>query len=792
MTSADAATGTEPPLFRHAGVHVLGVRHHGPGSARSVLRALTELEPDAVVIEGAPELDALVPHAADAGLVPPVAGLVYVADEPRRASFYPLAEFSPEWVALRWAAERGVPVRFADLPAAHAFALASAAAAQPDEPDTEEEGPDTGEQPPRASRLDPLATLARAAGYEDAERWWEDAVEHRRGGQDSVLPAFVAVSQAMAEVRAIEESREGFTDVENDRREASMRRVLRAVAAEHEVVAVVCGAYHAPRLEESAWPPKSHDTRTLTKLPKVKVTATWAPWSAGRLATESGYGAGVTSPGWYQHLFAAWRDGTDVVSGWLARVARELRTEGIDAPPASVVETVRAAEALAALRDRPSVGLSELTDATTAVLCGGSELPMRLIHDRLVVGSALGSVPEHLPRTPLAQDLAKQQRSCRLKVTPEPQTVSLDLRRDAGRARSLLLHRLRLLGVGWGTELPGWGAGTFREEWELAWEPELEVAVVEAGLHGTTVLDAASGKVAEEARRAGDLATLGGLVEQCLLAELPDAVGPVVDALAERTAQHADALALLRAVEPLARTRRYGDVRGSDTHRVAEVLRTIALRGSVGLRPACVTLDDDAAEAMRAAVDAAHRGLALLERDPLAGDLGPAWTQALGAVAGDDRVHGSVAGRACRLLLDGGHLDADEAAARMGRRLSRGADAAAGAAWLDGFLDGDALLLLHDATLLGLVDQWVAGVPEETFEDLLPLLRRTFSRYTPPERAQIGTRLRRGPKPAPSSSEERLDLAVGMPAALTVAEMLGLPLRAPTPADVADDREVSA
>ncbi|TAI40337.1 hypothetical protein EWI31_33055, partial [Streptomyces tsukubensis] len=39
------------------------------------------------------------------------------------AAFWPFAEFSPEWVAIRWALAHDVPVRFIDLPAAHTLAL---------------------------------------------------------------------------------------------------------------------------------------------------------------------------------------------------------------------------------------------------------------------------------------------------------------------------------------------------------------------------------------------------------------------------------------------------------------------------------------------------------------------------------------------------------------------------------------------------------------------------------------------------------------------------------------------
>ncbi len=101
---------------------ILGVRHHGPGSARAVGVALDEVQPDRVLIEGAPELDGVAALAASAAMHPPVAALVYAPDEPRRAAFYPFASFSPEWVALRWALRHGVPVSFADLPARHALA----------------------------------------------------------------------------------------------------------------------------------------------------------------------------------------------------------------------------------------------------------------------------------------------------------------------------------------------------------------------------------------------------------------------------------------------------------------------------------------------------------------------------------------------------------------------------------------------------------------------------------------------------------------------------------------------
>ena len=765
-------------------VHVLGVRHHGPGSARSVALALDALAPDVVVVEGPPELQQVVSLLADPGTTPPVAGLVYDVAHPRRSSFYPMAAFSPEWVAIRWALRHGIPVRFADLPARNDLALRGAAREEGAEAVVEatddaadgaaDDGADGGATGP-AVRQDPIAVLARAAGYADPERWWEDAVEQRH---DSAVERFAVLAAAVAEVRR---DHPGLSDEHNERREASMRQVLRSVlAAGPASVAVVCGAFHAPALDPATFPSAAADARRLKGLPKTAVAATWAPWTSARLAYASGYGAGVEAPGWYQHLFDTWAAGDatpdavvaahDVASSWLVRVARTLRDERLDAAPASVVDAVRLAESLAAVRGRPSVGLDELTDATRAVLCDGSDLPLAVIARRLVVGEDLGTVPADTPMVPLAADLAATQRSLRLKPSASATTIQVDLRTDAQRARSVLLHRLRALGVPWGTPADGTRTtGTFKEVWDLVWQPELSVALIEASLYGTTVLDATQARVREMAVEASTLGELGVLVETCLVAELPEALLRVVDALAERTAHQHDVRALLATVEPLARTVRYGNVRRTDTGRVDHLLTTVLARARVGLRAGCQALDDDLAQQTRTALESAHRGVALLA-DP---ERTEPWHRALEHLVADGAVHGTVDGRVNRLLLDAGVIDSEVAARRMSRRLSVAADPADAAAWLDGFLGGEAVLLLHDPALLGVVDAWVSGIEAAVFDDLLPLLRRTFAAFSATERRRLGTHLARGGA-ASTATAAPVDDDRALPAVLAAARMLGL------------------
>ncbi len=730
------------------GVVLLGVRHHGPGSARAVAAALEQYRPDAVLIEGPPEADALLAFAAEKEMEPPVALLAHVAGEPGRAAFWPYAAFSPEWVALRHALERELPVHFIDLPAAHSLALD-----QPDQPAR----PHEPDEPVEAERpIDPIAELARAAGSQDADEWWEDVVEHRspEAGADALAP-FRVLAEAMAELRT------GAAVVGRDTlREAHMRRQLRAARrAGHRRIAVVCGAWHVPALAGKH--SVTADNALLKGLPKAKVEFTWVPWTHRRLARSSGYGAGIASPGWYRHLFES-RD--HLMERWLTGVAALLRSEDHPVSSAHVIEAVRLAETLALVRGRPLAGLAEATDAVRAVLCEGSDVPLALIHDRMVVGDVLGGVPDGAPVVPLQRDLTAQQRSLRLRAEAVERELDLDLRKDTDAARSRLLHRLRLLGIGWGTPVDSRTAstGTFRESWRLSWEPELAVAVAEAGIWGTTVETAAGARVADRATGAASLGEVTALAEACLLADLPEALATVLRALADRAALDADVAHLAEALPALVRTLRYGDVRDTDGTALRRLAEGLAVRICVGLPSACANLDTEGARAMAGHVASTHTALALLAAAP-ADPLSARWSATLAVLARRETVPGLLRGRAARLLLDDGRWDAAEAARQMGLALSRASEPADAAGWIEGFLAGGGMLLVHDTRLLGLVDDWITAVPAAVFPEVLPLLRRTFSGYEAPVRRTIGERIRAdGGRPGATGAAEP-DEAVDRP-----------------------------
>ncbi|MGY1864173.1 DUF5682 family protein [Nocardia gipuzkoensis] len=769
---------TSPAEFAPV-TRVFGIRHHGPGSARSLRLALTAFRPDLILIEGPSDADPLMGYVAAEGMTPPVALLAYVPDAPAKAAFWPYAVFSPEWQALRYAVDHDVPVRFCDLPASIVLA-------------TEDEPGD---------RFDPLAALAEAGGYDDAERWWDAVVESVPDAD-----AFDPITEAMGALRESAEhtARQGdvtadsgpadepeldsvaeavaeppvrvpppeplVVDAHTLRREAYMRQTMRKALKDGATrLAVVCGAWHAPALT-GALGPAAPDARLLKGLPKTKARLTWVPWTHSRLSTTSGYGAGVTSPGWYHHLFT---ETERPIARWLTKVAGVLRAHDLPVSSAHVIEAVRLADTLAALRGRPLAGLSEVTEATRSVLCGGDETMLRLVIGELVVGEALGAVPEQTPTVPLDADLRATIRSLRMKQEPSARTVDLDLRKEREVERSRLLHRLRVLGIDWGTLTTSEvrSTGTFRETWTLRWHPEYAISIIEASRWGTTIRTAAEAKILDTAGRADrSVGELTAALEVALLADLGGATDGLIARLESTAALDHDVTHLLAALPGLIRTLRYGDVRGTDTKALAHVADGLLVRICAGLSAAVTGLDTDAATELRGLLDAAHTAIHTRDDGWATGE----WLATLRRVADRDDVHGALVGRAVRLLADAGRIDDAESARRLSAALSVGATAAAKAAWVDGFLGGRGLLLVHDRELLRLIDDWLRGLGDDTFVETLPLLRRTFGAFESGERRAIGQAVRDGGSVAAASAVAGIDADRATAAVRTAAEILGV------------------
>lgn len=643
---------------------------------------------------------------------------------------------------------------------------------------------------------DPIGVLASLAGYEDGEAWWHDLIEstvastsHDADGneednekdskQNNELDIFASVATAMtvlrekqlelADVNSTEDNsehdvalshqtqKEAQDELENQQREAYMRLQIAKESKDVEGnIAVVCGAWHIPALDPSIYKTldwKSYGAlsnqgsgkitakadraiiKTLPKkLPASKVKSTWVPWTSPRLATQSGYGAGVRAPMWYLHLWQQ-RNNPQALEHWVSKIARSLRKSGQVVSTASVIEAVRLSTSIAAVRSRPSVGFEEITEAVIACLCFGEQLIWQQVADNLLLGNQVGSIPEDTPLAPLLEDLQRQQKKLKLKPEALQRELSLDLRSQAGLGKSILLHRLQALDVPWG-EMTDTGSsrGTFRERWILAWEPEYAVRLVENLVYGNTIEQASNNKLSEAMRAETNLGKLAETVQLCLEAQLTQATDEGLHRISDRAAQTDNAIELLDSLAPLIHIERYGTARDMSLDQVAELINQLSIKAALALPYACRNLNDDESHQYRHSISTAHAAILLAE---LEDDLMHNWWEALHTII--DNLHSSllVSGLCARLLYQDKEISEDNLAELLQRALSPAIPASDAARFFEGFFADATERLLYDNMLLSTVERWLLSLSEDDFVEFLPLFRRVFSDLDATERRRL-------------------------------------------------------
>ena len=718
-------------------INVLGIRHHGPGSTKSMLNALQALQPDIILIEGPPDADKLIAYVANPNLKPPVALLVYDPKDLSQAAYFPFAEFSPEWQAIKFSLKSNTPVQFMDLPQGIHFALNKLEKEKTQisiDVMLEEENAVSKEE--KLMQKDPMAYAAKAAGYTDSERWWEVMFEQEEN-PEAIFPAIIDLIGAMRKNLPVSSDREKL-------REAFMRNSIRKALKEgYKNIAVVCGAWHAPVLHDVHHYPAKTDNAILKGIKKVNAKATWVPWSFDRLSTQSGYRSGVISPAYYQLLYS---HHSNLVIHWMSQVARLFRKEELNASSAHVIESVRLATTLSAMRGLSVPGLDEMYEAAVSIFCQGYESEMELIEKKLIIGDIMGTVPPEIPVIPLQQDIEKTIKTARLtkeRNSSEKIDKELDLRKSTNLVASHLLHRLTILGIPWGNQqkVSKRSLGSFKEIWRLEWIPDFAINIIEAGMWGNTLFVAANNFILSKAAEIKTLPEITKLVESTLHADLPDAIKILVQYLRDLSALTKDVHNLMEALPALVNATRYGSTRQMDIAAIEEVIENIIPRICIGLPNACTAIDEDSTKETFERLLETNQSLNILNKKEHLMQ----WYSALQKISEVANINGVLRGGTVRILFDKEHFNINDTVTHMRYALSRANDSTDAAQWLEGFLYGSGLLLIHQPSLWNILDEWINELSmEPIFKELLPLLRRTFSDFSGPERQKMMDLVKRG------------------------------------------------
>ncbi|MFD6443724.1 DUF5682 family protein [Promicromonospora sp. NPDC060204] len=591
-TAADAVGR----LRAERGIYFAPVRHHSPACAVAVRAAIEELRPSAVLIEGPEEFTRLIPDLLHEATRPPIAVLSLGGSgsgsgsaagpgdrEPGDgAGFYPLASFSPEWVALHAGRGVGAELRFIDRSFGERSAAEHAVSGQGSE-EPGSFGPNlAGEPDPFARTLmserylahsEAVATLARRLGCRDHDEVWDHLFESRRSAELADWRALFDDVFAWAALARLDyEESVLAADGSLDREARMSARIAEAVAETSTgaggPVLVVTGAFHTLALVEAlSGAPEGAPVRDRQPEggfgPIAQGEAWLVRYDHERLDGLRGYGAGMPSPGYYERLHAAHlrelavecTDGPDVAASGpvgaralAAEILVDVARGAVDRGHAVSLPQVGAAAAsatrLADLRERAFAGRTDLLDAMRSCYVqddggvggpGEPERPLGLAIAEVFGGRALGDLPPGSASPPLVRDVRERVRAVRLVVDDSlPRTARLDARRTAShRAKRQVLALLDFVGAGFGQlvsgpdHVAGRGLGLITEEWQYCWTPLVEARLVEMVHLGATLEAVALARLHEaEARLAG---TGTG--------SMPGAAAASVDALARLVAQ---------------------------------------------------------------------------------------------------------------------------------------------------------------------------------------------------------------------------------------------------------------
>ena len=700
-----------------------GVRHLSPACAYYVREFLDRNDPEIVLIEGPSDLSRLIEPLCSNETEMPAAILAYTEDTPVKTVLWPLAEFSPEYQAMRWAVRKGRRVMFCDLPSTCILSRQN----------TEDEEERKEDKPQRVSVYTELEQVSGT----DNDSFWEYTFEQCESYEDFIE----AVSEYGKSLREFSEN-----DQHNSLRESYMRKVISECEAEvpSEKICVITGAFHTAGIKDI---PFSDDDRKLTqKLPSVKAKATLMPYSYYRLSSRSGYGAGSKAPAYFELLWKSRLEGTvgSFSDRYLSMIASYQRANGYAASTAEVIEAKRLADTLAAMRGGKCPNMTDLRDAAVTCIGHGSFGEISLACADTEIGTKIGSLPEGTVCTSVQEDFTRQLKKLKLEKYRKAaaEEIELDLRENLrvkteksaflDLNRSFFLHRLRILGICFAETLPrSQDNATWAERWRLQWTPEAEIEIVEASLKGDTVKQAAEYELNFRLYEADSINKAAMILSDAFDGGLTDCISTAVSAIQKQTADCSSAEDTGKTIGTLSAIVRFGSIRRIDTEPIYPLMEKLYLRFCLCM-PSAVVCDRNGAEQLIISIAAVND--ACLAHDFLDADR---FVTLLSDIADNNFANPLLSGYACAVLTERGKISPEKLSELISRRLSAGTPPAEAAMWFEGLARRNRRSLISRLSVWEKLCNFVASLDDDEFKPVLVALRRTFSDFSPAEKSDI-------------------------------------------------------
>ncbi|MDE6915463.1 MAG: hypothetical protein K2P39_01515 [Lachnospiraceae bacterium] len=753
-----------------AEIMLVPVRHHSPACSCHIRKVIAQWRPDAVLVEGPDNANALLPIMVHEDTRAPFAIYYAYHDKAKKISdeqeyykcYYPFLDYSPELTALREADKNMTYVSFIDLSYGDILAASAKKLA-------EEEAPRSYNDDYLLAHNSYLQMLCEKTGLRSFDEFWEKYFEincmyEDSGSWFSHLSTYCALARENTPEEALQ--REGCLAREQHMAARIALQALRGSGAgifpgekKMQRILVVTGGFHTPGLQEylsdARWEETVQHAKNIAHyVPGTDESVYLMPYSMESADALNGYASGMPFAGFYQKVW----EGIDrqsqnpygeAVLDFLVSAGKAVRKDDGALSTYDEICAWQMAQGLCSLRGKPQPGAYELQDAVLASYVKGecdlsSDMPVRALR-RLMTGTGSGALCARADVPPIVLDFQNQCRAFGIRTdsTLEKEVVLSIFSSRRHRGMSMLFHRLNFLHTDFAKRLKGpnlqlrTDRSLIREIWKYKHSAQVSAALIDVSVHGATIEEAAVSLVQEQLLQDQKADSAALLLTQVFEMGISGQLEQVYERVHTLILQDMDFYSNADALRYLMMMEKLGTLYGSDL--AFDALLHTSVRKLITLLPGIAQMSDDA-------LDAGMDALKLLYQ--LTGKRGPQYADeredfyaALVRMQEDVQIHAGLNGCIHGILYGGGREDAKAVSAVSQGYLTGTKDQLLKTAvFFRGLFFAARDLILMERGMLEGIDAFLGQVDEEEFMELLPQLRMAFAYFTPAETDKIAKR----------------------------------------------------
>lgn len=758
------------------GVFYFPVRHHSPACSFHLLRVVQSYKPDVILIEGPESGSHLIPVLADQATETPVSlYCAYENDYGKKASYYPLLAYSPEYIAIKEAARLGIPALFIDLDRYHG--------AEPDGEATDESSAQSAQDERLLTQSEFIERLCRKTNSRSFDELWEKLFEI--GGAAASTEDFLRGIFAYCTLSRMCYSRDELSASGDLAREARMKTHIREAMLTNQRVLVLTGGFHTYGLilddangsplgehsealsvgaegEAASQHPSDRQSRPATKSLQARsepgrseiYPMVYTMQEADRL---NGYASGMPHVRYYGLIWEKLQDGKPkpyarTAIAVLSELAHKLRKQQESVSTSDAIEAYSLLQSLAELRGKREGGVYELRDSILSSFVKG-ELTLATGKPldelgALLTGDAIGSVAPNPYNVPIVEDFKQrcQEAGLQIKTTGRRKKILEPYAKPKHLELVRLLRCAAYLVPEFATREsgPDWVAGRnlnlVRESWSYGYSSLIESRLIQCSLYGGTLREAAARRLEEglsalPEHSSGEYARA---MLEALLMGLQDTAGRLHDRVRGAMQQDGHFLSLCQTVSILSRVQQHGRLLGLEDNRRLPELVGEAYRNAVGKLPHIRRAHEDEHDGIIQGIKLLTM-LAASKQDNFEDGM---LRETLNELLADHGLPPKLEGVCMAVSLSLGEKTRHELVARA-RAYIRGTPEQARQIprYLSGVFSAARDAFLYDNELLNELHALIGEMPRDEFIAMAPELRLAFTFFTPMETALIAERV---------------------------------------------------